>query len=136
VPTAQYALRKLLAGIPLVLGVTLVSFALMVYFGPDRTYELLGKNPTAEQIAEVRSTLGYDRPFAERYVGFLREIVSFDFGYAATGEPVSALLARTVPVSLALILPGFVLGHLVALGLAIPAAGPPTGSSWRSPPSA
>jgi peptide/nickel transport system permease protein len=128
VPTAQYALRKLLAGIPLVLGVTLVSFALMVYFGPDRTYELLGKNPTVEQIAEVRSQLGYDQPFAARYAGFLREIVTFDFGYAATGEPVGELLARTVPVSLALILPGFVLGHLVALGLALLAA------YWRGRP--
>jgi peptide/nickel transport system permease protein len=122
VPIAQYALRKLLAGIPLVIGVTLVSFALMVYFGPDRTYELLGKNPTEAQIAEVRSQLGYDRPFAERYAGFLREVVTFDFGYAATGEPVVTLLARTVPVSLLLILPGFVLGHLVSLGLALLAA--------------
>lgn len=121
-PLAQYALRKLLAGFPLVIGVTLVSFALMVYFGPDRTYELLGKNPTVAQIAEVRSQLGYDRPFVERYAGFLREVVTFDFGYAATGEPVAALLARTVPVSLLLILPGFVLGHLVSLALALLAA--------------
>ena len=34
----QYMLRKILSGIPLVLGVTLVSFALMVYFGPDMTH--------------------------------------------------------------------------------------------------
>ena len=44
----QYSLRKLLGGLPLILGVTLVSFALMVYFGPDLTYQLLGKNPTPE----------------------------------------------------------------------------------------
>ena len=49
----RFALRKLLAGIPLLLGVTLLSFTLMVYFGPDKTFELLGKNPTVEQIAEV-----------------------------------------------------------------------------------
>ncbi|MCC7330877.1 MAG: ABC transporter permease, partial [Gammaproteobacteria bacterium] len=42
----RFALRKLLAGIPLLLGVTLLSFTLMVYFGPDKTFELLGKNPT------------------------------------------------------------------------------------------
>jgi peptide/nickel transport system permease protein len=128
VPLLQYALRKLLAGIPLVIGVTLVSFALMVYFGPDRTYELLGKNPTPEQIEAVRSRLGYDQPFAARYAGFLREVVTLDFGYAATGEPVTTLLARTVPVSLLLIVPGFVLGHLVALALALLAA------YWRGRP--
>ncbi len=118
----QYTLRKLLAGIPLVIGVTLVSFALMVWFGPDRTYELLGKNPTEAQILEVRAALGYDQPFATRYVGYLREIVTLDFGAASTGEPVRALLARTIPVSLVLVLPGFVLGHVLGLGLALLAA--------------
>ena len=72
----QYTLRKLLSGIPLVLGVTFISFLLMVYFGPDKTYELLGKNPTEEQIAEVRKELGYDQPFTVRYGNYLREIVT------------------------------------------------------------
>lgn len=120
--TLQYALRKLLAGLPLIFGVTLVSFALMVYFGPDLTYSLLGKNPTPEQILEVRHQLGYDQPFLQRYLGFLREIVTLDFGNASTGEPVTALLAKTIPVSLILILPGFILGHVVGLLLALAAA--------------
>ncbi len=120
--TLQYALRRLLAGLPLILGVTLVSFALMVYFGPDLTYSLLGKNPTPGQILEVRHQLGYDQPFLQRYLGFLREIVTLDFGNAATGEPVAALLAKTIPVSLILILPGFILGHVVGLLLALAAA--------------
>ena len=120
--TLQYALRRLVAGLPLIFGVTLVSFALMVYFGPDLTYSLLGKNPTPEQILEVRHQLGYDQPFLQRYLGFLREIVNFDFGNASTGEPVTALLAKTIPVSLILILPGFILGHVVGLLLALAAA--------------
>ena len=118
----QYALRKLLAGLPLILGVTLVSFALMVYFGPDQTYQLLGKNPTPEQILEVRHQLGYDQPFLQRYMQFLGEIVTLDFGDASTGEPVTTLLAKTIPVSLILILPGFILGHVVGLLLALAAA--------------
>jgi peptide/nickel transport system permease protein len=118
----QYALRKILGGIPLIIGVTLVSFALMVWFGPDQTYLLLGKNPTPEQILEVRRQLGYDQPFLQRYLAFLGEIVTLDFGYASTGEPVAALLAKTIPVSLILILPGFVLGHVVGLLLALTAA--------------
>ena len=53
--TLQYALRKLIGGIPLILGVTFVSFLLMVYFGPDQTYELLGKNPTVHFKLKKRS---------------------------------------------------------------------------------
>jgi peptide/nickel transport system permease protein len=98
----QYAIRKLVGGIPLILGVTFISFLLMVYFGPDKTYELLGKNPTAEQIAEVRHELGYDRPFVTRYAEYLKEMATLDFGASdSTGEPVSKILARTVPISLA-----------------------------------
>ena len=118
-----YTLRKFIAGVPLVLGVTLISFLLVVYFGPDKTYELLGKNATAEEIAEVRSQLGYDQPFATRYVEYLREIVTFDFGNSeSTDEKVSSILARTIPVSLMLALPGFVLGNLLGVMLALVAA--------------
>ena len=119
----QYAIRKLIGGIPLILGVSFVSFLLMVYFGPDQTFELLGKNPTVEEIAEVRRQLGYDRPFLMRYGEYLQEIVTLDFGLSnSTGEPVSAMLARTIPISLALVTPGFILGNLLGVLLALIAA--------------
>ncbi|NND60967.1 MAG: ABC transporter permease [Gammaproteobacteria bacterium] len=119
----QYALRKLLSGIPLVLGVTFISFVLMVYFGPDKTYELLGKNPTQQQIEEIRHELGYDRPFVVRYFDYLRELVTLDFGHSdSTGERVSRLLLRTIPISLALVTPGFILGNVLGIVLALIAA--------------
>jgi peptide/nickel transport system permease protein len=119
----QYAMRKLIYGLPLLLGVTLISFTLMVYFGPDKTYELLGKNPTAQQIAEVRHELGYDRPFFLRYGQYLRELATLDFGNSdSTGEKVSGLLGRSVPISLVLELPGFILGNLLGIVLALTAA--------------
>ena len=119
----QYTLRKLIAGIPLILGVTLISFLLIVYFGPDKTYELLGKNPTVEEIAEIRAQLGYDENFAQRYLEFVREIVTFDFGNSeSTDEKVSSILARTIPVSIALAIPGFLLGNLLGVMLALFAA--------------
>ena len=119
----QYTIRKLITGIPLILGVTLISFILMVYFGPDKSYELLGKNPTQEQINEVRQQLGYDKPFTTRYLDYLRELATLDFGYSdSTGEKVSTILKRTIPISLALITPGFVLGNLLGIALALVAA--------------
>lgn len=119
----QYALRRLVAGLPLLLGVTLLSFTLMVYFGPDKTYLLLGKNPTPAQIAEVRHELGYDRPFLVRYGEYLRELATLDFGNSdSSGAKVSTLLVRSIPVSLVLELPGFVLGNLLGIALALAAA--------------
>ena len=119
----RYITRRVLYGIPLILGVTFVSFLLMVYFGPDKTYELLGKNPTTEQISEVRRALGYDRAFLLRYGDYLRELVTLDLGLSdSSGEPVSVILKRTLPVSIALVLPGFILGNLMGLALGLLAA--------------
>jgi len=118
-----YLARRLLHGIALLLGVTFVSFLLMVYFGPDKTYDLVGKNPTPQQIGEVRHELGYDRPFLQRYGDYLRQLLTLDLGLSdSSGEPVSAMLERSVPVSLALVLPGFVLGNLLGLAFAMLAA--------------
>jgi peptide/nickel transport system permease protein len=113
-------------GLALILGVTFISFLLMVWFGPDQTYSLIGKNATAEQIAEVRHQLGYDQPFLQRYGAYLAELFTLDLGASnSSGEPVSRILARTVPVSLALMLPGFVLGNLLGIVLGLASA------QWR-----
>jgi len=124
----RYLLRRLLGAIPLLLGVTLLSFTLTVYFGPDPAWEQLGRNPTAEQIAQVRDTLGQDRPFPLRYATYMIDLVRLDFGRAQfSGEPVVDLLYRSVPVTLLLLAPGFVLGILAALSLALVAAWRPNG---------
>ena len=121
--TRLYVARRLLYGIPLVLGVTFISFLLMVYFGPDKTYELLGKNPTADQIREVRQALGYDQPFMLRYADYLKQLVTLDLGLSdSSGESVSSILGRTLPISIALVLPGFVLGNIAGLMLGLMAA--------------
>jgi peptide/nickel transport system permease protein len=119
----QYTLRKIVSGIPLVLGVTFISFVLMVYFGPDKSYELLGKNPTRQEIEEVRAQLGYDKPLITRYASYLQELATLDFGNSdSTGERVGSLLQRTIPVSLALVTPGFILGNVLGILLALFAA--------------
>lgn len=118
--TLTYSIRKFISALPMLFGVTLIAFVLMVYFGPDKTYDFLGKNPTAEEIAQVRHQLGYDRPFFVRYAQFIREVVTFDFGHSdSSGEKVASILKRTLPISFKLALPGFILGNLmgVLLGL-------------------
>jgi peptide/nickel transport system permease protein len=117
------AVRTILHGLALILGVTFLSFLLMVWFGPDQTYTLIGKNATAEQIADLRHELGYDQPFLQRYAAFLADLATLDLGASnATGERVSRVLARTVPITLTLMLPGFLLGNLLGIALGLSAA--------------
>jgi peptide/nickel transport system permease protein len=121
-PGAFFA-RKLLSALALLFGVTLISFLLMVWFGPDLTYESLGRNATEEQIAEVRRELGYDQPVLVRYVDFLRQLATGELGRSNnSGESVAALLGRSFPITLALVLPGFLLGNLAGIILGLWAA--------------
>ncbi len=119
----KFAIRKLIGGLPLILGVTFIAFLLMVYFGPDLTYEKLGKNPTQQEIQEIRHELGYDQPFLKRYGGYLKQMATFDFGNSqVVDKKVSSILKETMPVSLHLIIPGFILGNIIAIALALFAA--------------
>lgn len=121
--SGRYLLQRLGHGLLLMVGVTLLSFVLMVQFGPDQTYELVGKNATTQQIEELRQSLGYDQPLVQRYLGFLNSLVRLDFGLSnSNGEPVTAMLARSLPVTLMLLLPGFVLGNVLGIVFGLLAA--------------
>jgi len=118
-----YLAVRLAGAVPLLLGVTLLSFTLTVYFGPDPVYTLLGRNPSPSEIEQLQQQLGQDRPFVQRYVSYLARLLTLDLGHSETsGEPVRTLLWRTLPVSLILLTPGFVLGLGLALVLAMTAA--------------
>lgn len=121
--TLKYCLRKLAYGLPLLFGVTLISFVLMVYFGPDKTYDLLGRNPTAADIAAIHHQLHYDQSFFVRYFYYVHQMLTFDFGNSeSSGELVTSILKRTIPISIQLALPGFILGHVISLALGLYAA--------------
>lgn len=126
--TVRFWLRQAASSLPLLLGVTLISFTLTVWFGPDPTWEQLGRNPTPQQIEQVRESLGLDRAFIVRYADYLHDLVRLDFGHAqSSGEPVGRLLARTFSVTLLLIAPGLIVGIALALSLALAAAWRPGG---------
>lgn len=119
--------RRLRDALLLFIGASFLSFVLVVYLGPDLTYQHLSKNPSAEEIAQVRAQLGYDQPLLQRYGHYLYRLTRGDLGRSdESGESNARILARAIPVSLAVLLPGFVLGHLLGLVLAM------YGAWWRN----
>jgi len=119
----NFLLRKLLHSLFLILGVTLISFVLMVYFGPDQTYTLIGKSASTEQIRQIREQLGYDQPFVQRYGAYVQNLFTLRLGASnSSGEPVVNILKRTLPVTLALVIPGFIAGNLLGVILGLVAA--------------
>lgn len=119
----HYLLRRLAGALPLIFGATLITFFLTVYFGPDQSYALAGRSTTPAELEALSRQLGQDRPLVVRYVTYLKGLATLDLGHSrTTGESVRGLLARTIPVSAALLLPGFAVGLLLALLLGLSAA--------------
>ena len=89
---------------PLVLGTTLLVFALGRLAPGDPVQILFGDLGDATAIARARAQLGLDRPIAEQYIRFLGRLGRLDLGvsYAYPGKPVGELLAGAVWTSLML----------------------------------
>ena len=95
----------------------------MVYFAPDQTFSLLGKNPSQEDIDNIRKQLGYDLPVWQRYGTFLKEIFTFNFGSSSLShEKITSIFSRTIPISILVALPGFIIGNSLGIACAMWAA--------------
>ena len=124
-----YIVRRIVQGIPTLLGVTLITFLLLNVFGGDPVMARLGKSATPEDIAAVRQEYGLDQSFGRQYVRYLGEIATLDFGRSfVTRERVSDIVKRSVAPSLAITVPALILTTLLSLGIALIAA------RWRASP--
>ncbi len=85
----SYIIRRLLVCIPTVfLVITLVFFAFQLIPG-DAALIFAGEQASQEQIAQIRSDLGLDKPVFEQYSIYLQRLLKGDMGKSAiTGRPV------------------------------------------------
>ncbi|MEJ2361557.1 MAG: ABC transporter permease [Gammaproteobacteria bacterium] len=75
-----YILKRLLAAIPLLIGVSLIAFAIMAALPGDPATAILGSYATPENIARLNSELGLNKPLPEQYLIWLGNILHGDFG--------------------------------------------------------
>ncbi|MDR2760009.1 MAG: ABC transporter permease [Spirochaetaceae bacterium] len=75
----HYIFRRIIQLIPVILGVTFIVFTLVHIAPGDPARMLLPQDATDEDVADMRSAMGLDRPFLVQYVHFL-------FGYDGPGE--------------------------------------------------
>lgn len=117
---AAYAFRRLLAGAPTILGVTLLTFLLFHVAGGNPVVAFLGKSATPAEIAALEHAYGFDLPLPQQYLRYLGELARLDFGRSfATREPVLELLSKGAGPSLSITLPALLLGTLLAIGLGL-----------------
>ena len=102
----KYAVQRLLMMGPALLGITLVSFAVIHLAPGEPTDQMTDLNPnvTLESKARLRELYGLDRPLAEQYWLWLKRFVRLDFGrsFAPDRRPVLEKIGERLPVTLAL----------------------------------
>jgi len=119
----QYILRRLVQMVPVLLGITLVVFALLQLIPGDPATTILGLQARPDAVVALRRELGLDRPLWEQYLRYLGDVVTLDLGDSLKSKvSVGSLLRTRLEVSLFLIAYATFLTVVVALPLGIAAA--------------
>lgn len=98
-----WATRRLLAAVPVVLGITTLVFVLIHLAPGDPIYLLAGDGGSPAYYAEMRARYGLDRSLGWQFVRYVSAVARGDFGYSFMYQrPAAALLLEHLPASLLL----------------------------------
>lgn len=105
----KYLLRRILQMIPVVLGTTLLVYALVFALPGDPVKAMFGDKPVNDAVAaQIRAEYNLDKPFIVQYLLFLKNALTLDFGNTFAGQPVIDEIGRAFPVTIRLALMAFV----------------------------
>ena len=116
----QFLLKRLLMMVPLLLGITLITFA-VIHLAPGEPVEMqIAMNPkvTAEARERMRKFYGLDKPLHVQYINWVKRLAKLDFGrsFAPDNRPVVDKIKERIPVTLSI----NIIALLIEFGLAIP----------------
>lgn len=119
----KYIIHRLIHLIPVLFGITFLTFAL-TYLSPGDPAELMlsatGITPSPELIHQVREELGLNKSFLIQYLNWLSNVFMGDFGISYKyGKPVLDLLIRALPATFKLAGITILMTIIIALPLGI-----------------
>jgi len=115
--------RRLLAALPSVAGIIVVTFVLTRALPGDPAAYFAGPAASREAVEEIRVKLGLHRSLSEQFLLYVRDLARGDLGTSlTTGQPVLSDLRARLPASLELTMTGLAFAIAVALPLGILAA--------------
>ena len=119
----RFLVRRLILTIPVLLGVATLVFSLIHLVPGDPVQMMLGESAAPEEVAQLRSRLGLDRPMLVQYGSFLRGVAAADLGQSLrTNQPVTSVIEERLPATFELALASMLVAIVVALPLGIVAA--------------
>jgi peptide/nickel transport system permease protein len=118
-----YTMRRLLLLIPILLGVTLLTFAIAQITPGDPVALMLGVGATPERVAAVREQLGYNDPLLVQYARYVGNALRGDLGQSVRGQtPVLREIWMRLPSTFELTLAAMLLAIIGGVGAGVIAA--------------
>jgi peptide/nickel transport system permease protein len=118
-----YTLKRLLLLIPILLGISIITFAITHIIPGDPLYILLSPYAKEEDVQKARIELGLDQPLYVQYGIYLTDVLHGDLGYAyRTRKPVIEDLKQRFPATFELTSLSLFLAVLVGLPMGVQAA--------------
>ncbi len=116
----RFIVKRLLLLIPVLLGVSLLVFAIMSFTPGDPAQLILGENAPPEAVAELREEMGLNDPFVLRYARFVGNAVMGDLGQSYTsGRDVFDEIFSRFPNTLILAALGVIIAVLIGIPVGI-----------------
>ena len=117
-----YIGRRLIGIIPLLIGITIISFA-VIHLAPGGPIELatsLDAKVTAQAREKLMHLYGLDRPLHVQYIDWLTRLARFDFGNSfLDGRKVIVKIAERIPITLLINILSIFLIFIVAIPIGI-----------------
>lgn len=118
-PILRVAVKRVLMAVPIVFGVSVLTFWILSLIPGNAAQQLLGIEATPKQVHDLEVKLGLNQAAPERYWNWLKGAVTGNLGDSiVSGQSVTSVIAERMPVTLEVV----GLAFLVSLVVAVPAA--------------
>lgn len=116
----RYIAQRLLHAIPVLFGVSLITFLLTYLLPADPARMYAGPNASVETVNSIRHQLGLDRPFYEQYLVYIGHVLVGDLGFSYKLQtPVASAIMARFPYTVQLTLAGICCELLIGLPLGL-----------------
>src|SRR5438093_8579320 len=108
--------RRLIQTIPVLIGISIITFLLIYYLPADPARMYAGPSATAETVVRIRHELGLDQPLWVQYTTYMERVLHGDLGFSYRKQvAVTDLILSRLPYTLALTLAGVFVELLIGL---------------------
>lgn len=116
----KYIAKRLLISIPVIFGITVLSFLIMKLSPGDPLANFINPSISMEDLEVSREALGLNDPLVVQYFKWIGQVAQGNFGYTYSGNhSISALILERLPNTILLTLSAFVLSFLVGIPVGV-----------------